>query len=168
MSRRRAVLVGGGLYVSDECIHGFENGMCAICNPKPAPESTTTRSAPRVRAATLSRSSTTPQRSGTRIAGSKAPVASVLDQRVFHIPRIRNLAGILDAGALLANAETQGGMSPAAARAERSDVLVDGVRSTTLDSYVPFFLSPDATLWQALRAGARHPRLDVEAVSAGS
>jgi hypothetical protein len=92
----------------------------------------------------------------------------MLDQRVYHVTSIRNLDAIVAADALLSSVEPVMGLSPAADRAERSDVVVDGVRSTRLNSYVPFFLSPDATLWQALRAGARHPRLSPEALSAGT
>lgn len=151
--------------MSEECIHGFENGMCAICNPKPEPE------AP-AKAPARARATTTPRQSsgGSRPAlrSPAAPLPSVLDQRVFHVTSIRNLPGILRDGALLPTAEPVLGLSPVVQREERSDVLVDGTRSTTLERYIPFFLSPDATLWHSVRAGARHPRVSSEALASGS
>lgn len=142
--------------------------MCASCNPKPAPEPVVAKSAPRVRATSATRAPSRPVRTTTRVPGAAAQLVSVLDQRVYHVTSIRNLEGLVREHALLASAEPVMGLSPTDARTERSTVLVDGVRGTTLDSYVPFFLSPDATLWQALRAGARHPRLSSEAIGSGS
>jgi hypothetical protein len=153
--------------VSEECIHGFVDGMCASCNPKPAPEVVVpARSAPRVRAAAPARTTARTSKVATRPPANLASSTSVLEQRIYHVTNIRNLPGILAAGAVQAEATPVVELSPAQQRADRAEVTVDDVAGTTLDAYVAFFLTPDATLWQALRAGSRHPRLSAAALVA--
>lgn len=139
--------------------------MCAICNPKPVPEAPAKAPVRRPSTASTRPSSRTSRPPGRAV--SSTPPPSVLDQRAFHVTSIRNLGSILADGALLADAEPEFPLSPAQQRAEREDVLVDGARSRNLDNYVPFFLSPDATVWQSVREGIRHPRVSSDALSAG-
>ncbi len=155
--------------MSEECIHGFTGGLCATCNPKPAPEAPpVTRTLTRSRAAVAAapRASTRGTRAPTRAPASAAPARSVLEQRIYHVTNIRNLPAVLADGALVAGSNPVIELSPPEQRAERADVAVDAVNERSLDRYVPFFLSPDATLWQSLRAGSRHPRLSAAALAA--
>jgi hypothetical protein len=90
----------------------------------------------------------------------------VLEQRIYHVTNIRNLPAIAASGAMLANAVPVVALSPVEQRASRAEIVVDGVLDRALDGYVAFFLTPDATLWQSLRAGSRHPRLSASALAA--
>ena len=88
----------------------------------------------------------------------------VLEQRIYHLTHIRNLPGIVSDHALVAGATPVLDIAPAALRSERAETGVSA-SGKTLNEYVPFFLSPDATFWQALRDGNEHPRLSREALS---
>jgi hypothetical protein len=84
---------------------------------------------------------------------------SVLDQRIYHVTHIGNLAAIAASAALLAGASPVFDIAPAELRAERADTIAPGESGRMLNAYLPFFLSPDARLWQALRDHDAHPRL---------
>ncbi len=88
---------------------------------------------------------------------------TVLEQRIYHLTHIRNLAGMVSERAILAGARGVVELSPEELRAERTAVIVPGGSARPLGDYVPFFLSPDADLWQSLRAGIPHPRLSLDA-----
>lgn len=117
--------------MGEECIHGFDEGLCAICSPpaEPDPAVTAARSrqsrapgtshaaaaAAEARAATAkasgraaasargSRAGAT-QRAGRGASGvGEAPVDAT-STRLFHVTHIDNLGRILGAGALLADA----------------------------------------------------------------
>jgi hypothetical protein len=133
----------------DECIHGFEAGLCDTCYPKPVPvvvASTTT---------TTTRSRTTT----SRATSSSRADHKVGEQRIYHVTHIDNLPLIIESDAVLAGQAPAVDISSAENREARRDTAVgDGVVS----DYVPFFLSPNATVWSALRAQQADPRLSPE------
>jgi hypothetical protein len=142
--------------VSDECIHGFEPGMCATCFPKAIPEAPAVAvMQPRPRG-TATRGRAAPV--VKRVAGS-ASVSDVGEQRIYHLTHVNNLAGILTAGAISPGLEPIVDISPAGARDERDDVEIPGLPEVKLSEFVPFFLSPNALMWQSIRSGAAHPRV---------
>jgi hypothetical protein len=87
---------------------------------------------------------------------------NVAEQRIYHVTHVDNLAAILGDGALIADAvlEDRPAIDVASeeARAARraADVEISGA---TVAAHVPFYLSPDAYLWQAIRSGTPDPRL---------
>ncbi|MFE5672419.1 DarT ssDNA thymidine ADP-ribosyltransferase family protein [Agromyces sp. NPDC056523] len=166
--------------MGEECIHGFDEGLCAICSPPPEPEAPA-RTA-RTRATRTASTGATASRGGTstrasrpaasarspRVAGVSAPPLDAGKARLYHLTHIENLARILGAGALLADA----GDPPAspvvdvadpAARAYRRSASVGDTGAHVAD-YVPFLLSTDAHVWDAIRTGTPDPRLTAEAV----
>ncbi|MCU1443308.1 MAG: hypothetical protein JWQ59_1458 [Cryobacterium sp.] len=165
--------------MSDECIHGLDNGLCASCFPKAVSEVAV--ASPRVARAPVSRAreasspttlrtarvatTTTPVRPAT-VKSSGAPVG---EQRIYHVTHINNFAGILNSGCLLADASDGGSARPAVDissaenREARRTALVSGPGSRSVASYVPFFLSPDAALWNSIRSHDADPRLSPEA-----
>lgn len=150
--------------MADECIHGFDDGLCAICFPPPEPEPK-----PVAKAAPRSRSTTTrTARPAARVAGAARTTGSLVDVpvdpktvRIYHVTHVENLASILGVGAVLADAA---GATPVVdlsapdAREFRRGTTVDGVDAVVAD-YVPFLLSTDAHVWNAVRTGTPDPRL---------
>jgi hypothetical protein len=136
----------------EECIHGLEAGLCDVCYPKPVP------------IALVTATSTTATRTRTpavkRTAGVGKPDHKVGEQRIYHVTHVSNLAGIIEADALVADASPTVDASSPENRAARRDTPVDGV--TTVADYVPFFLSPNATVWAAIRAQEADSRLSRE------
>jgi hypothetical protein len=155
--------------VNDECIHGFPAGMCAICFPKVQPEQPRpVRAAPRARRSGPAREAAGRTRAGVRAATNAPPAPTALEQRLYHVTHVDNLPGIFDRGALVAGATPEYDIASAALRSERATTPAPGVPDRAIDEYVPFFLSPDAVLWQALRDGTPHPRLDPRVSSSDS
>ncbi len=158
----------------DECRHGFEAGMCATCFPPPEPAPkpvVATVRAPRSSigiGGTVTRARRAPARvAGTR--GVQAELAPVDPKgvRIYHVTHIENLASILGEGAILADAagaEPEVDLAAPAAREFRRAAPVEGTDQVVAD-YVPFLLSTDAHLWEALRTGSPDPRLAEAAVS---
>ncbi|WP_438855352.1 DarT ssDNA thymidine ADP-ribosyltransferase family protein [Agromyces sp. M3QZ16-3] len=164
--------------MGEECIHGFDEGLCAICSPPPEPvakpkpsraaRTTTGRTTARERTVAggaAPGASARPSR--TAGAASAAPV-DVGATRIYHVTHVENLGRILGAGALLADA----GDPPAApavdiaapaARQYRRSASVPGVEAAVAE-YVPFLFSTDAHVWDAIRTGTPDPRLAAEAV----
>jgi hypothetical protein len=154
--------------VSNECIHGFVDGLCATCNPKPMPEvAVATRPATRTRTASSPRGATVRSlRAAARIPAGSTPADNLLEQRIYHITHVSNLPAILEAGALVGGSVATLDLLPADLRGERHEIEIPGRSEKSLADYVPFFLTPDAQLWQELRAGREHPRLSSEAGAA--
>ena len=163
--------------MSDECIHGFVDGLCATCNPKPVAETAVAaRSATRSRVSAPPRATVRSLRAAARVPVGSAPADTLLEQRIYHLTHVTNLAGIRERRAVIAGAEPTLDLSPAELRIERRDTHVPGGSvsgssdsrgaDATLADFVPFFLSPDAALWQSLRAGLDHPRLSASARAA--
>ncbi|MFO7690037.1 MAG: DarT ssDNA thymidine ADP-ribosyltransferase family protein [Cryobacterium sp.] len=132
----------------------------------------TTAAAPRTKAAaqaSVPRTTAAARSSSARIAAD-----NVAEQRIYHVTHIRNLAGILAAGALLA--DTNDALQPRPAidisatntRDARRSMLVDGDGSASVAGYVPFFLSPNATFWNNLRSGSDDPRLELDALGSAA
>jgi hypothetical protein len=156
--------------MSDECIHGFVDGLCATCNPKPVPEGLKPAARPttRSRTATAPRATVRSLRDAARVPSATATL-NVLEQRIYHLTHIRNLPSILSERALLGSTEPEVGLSDAAMREERAVVTVPGVtipgtdgfpgHEASLSTYVPFFLSPDAPQWRSVRDRDEHPRV---------
>ena len=88
--------------------------------------------------------------------------------RIYHVTHLDNLARILGSGALLADAAEPGAQpevdiaAPAAREFRRSAELV-GTGGVVAD-YVPFLLTTDAHVWDAVRTATPDPRLDPAAV----
>jgi hypothetical protein len=170
--------------LADECIHGFDDGLCATCFPPKTPEveQSTAVSAP-VRGSTRStaRTATASARTATaesaaraaRPAAAKAtgrpltaPPVDVGAMRVYHVTHLDNLARILGSGAIVpdaAGADPVVDLAAPAVREFRRGREVSGVDATLAD-YVPFLLTPDALVWDAVRTGTPDPRLSEEAV----
>ncbi|WP_213814830.1 DarT ssDNA thymidine ADP-ribosyltransferase family protein [Glaciihabitans sp. dw_435] len=99
----------------------------------------------------------------------RRPVADIGEQRIYHLTHVDNLAAILESGALLADlsesrtAPPAVDISSAETRETRRSRTIEG--SDTADgavaSYVPFFLSPNASVWDGILSGADDPRLSV-------
>ncbi|MFE6963832.1 DarT ssDNA thymidine ADP-ribosyltransferase family protein [Agromyces sp. NPDC057679] len=163
--------------MGDECIHGFDDGLCATCFPPKEPEQKVTATAP-VRGSTRgsARTATASTRTASSGAGRAAPTLTgrpltappveVGTIRIYHVTHLDNLGRILGAGAILSDA---GGANPAvdvaapAVREFRRQQSVPGVDATLAD-YVPFLLTPDALVWDAVRTASPDPRLRDDAV----
>jgi hypothetical protein len=164
------------LHLSEECIHGFDDGLCAICfppkEPEPAPTAAAAR-APRVGSTATARhgaahpAAPRPRATAARAPKLGAPV-DVRGTRVYHVTHVDNLGRILGAGALLAD-QGDPGANPAvdlaapALREYRRMTPAPGGHGV-LAEYVPFFLGVDAPIWEAVRSGTPDPRLADDAV----
>ena len=127
-----------------ECKHGLEEGLCGTCYPKP----NTAVDAKPVRRST-------PRRAAL-VAPPVTLVVNVGEQRIYHLTHIRNLESIIAEGAIRADATPVVDISSELTRElRRSAEVSDGV---SVASFVPFFLAPNATLWEELRRGPANPR----------
>lgn len=166
-----------------ECIHGFDDGLCAICFPPKVPEAPVVEAAaPKARAtrasarvpgtsaasaaAAAERAARKPARPATGRSTRLSDVAPVdaAKLRVYHLTHLDNLARILGSGAVLADAGEPAAVpavdiAAPAVREYRRGASVGDDEATSLASYVPFFLSTDAHLWTAIRDGEADPRL---------
>lgn len=152
--------------MSDECIHGLPGTQCAICFPeKPAETPPAARparpTAPRANASRPARS---------RLERPAPRTGNLATARLFHVTHAANLPAIVASGALLPAAECGEARvfdaSSAANRAARAAVTLGG---RPLAEHVPFYLTPNANLWQGILAGTDDPRIsDSARDSAGS
>jgi hypothetical protein len=105
------------------------------------------------------------------LAGS-GPVDDVTDQRIYHVTHVRNLPHILDAGVLFADANPGWSERPVIdassddTRSVRRSTPVAGSGDATVAHFVPFYLSPNASLWLSIRSDVDDPRLSREALDA--
>lgn len=135
-----------------ECIHGLEKGHCDLCYPKPKPDEAS------LPVKAVRRSTRAPRKS----TAPPTPPVSVREHRIFHVTHMRNLAGIIETGKLLADAH---GAAPAVDisspgnREERREAAVD---TNKVSQFVPFFATPESDFWQGMRAGVPDPRLSPE------
>ncbi len=114
-------------------------------------------------------------KASTAMRSSAAPRASakggadVGEQRIYHVTHIGNLAGILSSGTLFADANRAWEARPAVdissaeTRESRRATLVSGQGSLSVAKYVPFYLSPNAKVWDSIRAHTDDPRLVLDA-----
>jgi hypothetical protein len=154
--------------VIDECIHGLDVTRCDLCSPKPTPAPGTTATPPRAR---TRRTPTT--RTGAP-SGSASPrqagkPINVGDQRIHHLTHIDNLAGIIAEG-LHADASAQWDFRPEidissadTREARRGAIVTRAGQGATVADYVPFFLSPNAAIWEGIRARTPDPRISAPA-----
>ncbi|AZH81470.1 DUF4433 domain-containing protein [Plantibacter sp. PA-3-X8] len=165
--------------MSDECKHGFDNGLCATCFPPPPREVPVAEPpAPKVRRSTVAPSLREPAPTRVRTAATtktvtKAaaalPVVRVGEQRLYHVTHIRNLERILETGSILPVASPALPDGPvvdiaaASHREARRTMVLAGTDDLTPADFVPFFLTPDADLWAGIRAGEHDVRLSAEA-----
>jgi hypothetical protein len=87
---------------------------------------------------------------------------NVGEQRIYHITHIKNLPAILDNGQLLpqaGGAVPEVDISSADNRQARQATTVPGQADRSVSHYVPFFLSPDSSLWDSIRSHDADPRL---------
>jgi hypothetical protein len=154
--------------VIDECIHGLERDRCDVCSPKVVAPKRDIPVPAKVRATTSPRRSAPPSQRGTASTAPRKPTLRPLnvgEQRIYHVTHVHNLDGILSTGALLADASEAWltrpviDISTPENREARRRTPVAGDDSPAVAEYVPFFLSPAATVWDILRAGTPDPRL---------
>ncbi len=159
-----------GFLLADECKHGFDDGLCAICFPPPEPEA---KAAPAPASRSTRTSTTKGRRAPARVPGasrpsiaSGAPRLDVKAMRIYHVTHIDNLPAILDAGALLADTAGAAPLVDLAAPHAREYRRGAGVAGTdaVIADYVPFLLTTDAHVWDAVRTATPDPRLGDEAV----
>jgi hypothetical protein len=152
--------------VSDECKHGFERGFCDTCFPKAEFVPEVKEPAKRVgRTRAPARTPGTPK---VAPVSTRLPAFDAAELRLYHVTHISNLPEILSTGSLLADAATPVvDISSAENREARKTVFVAGQQDSPVSAFVPFFLSPDAMLWQSIRSGKSDARLaaDVPALS---
>jgi len=124
-----------------ECIHGLEVPRCDLCYPKAQPEKPV-----------VARRSAAPR--SQRVAGVSTTRKSIdpAQQRVYHVTHISNLAPILDAYELRADATPVVDVSTPLTRELRATAEVAPERSVA--DHVPFYLAPTAAVWDELRRGA--------------
>lgn len=89
------------------------------------------------------------------------------EQRIHHLTHIDNLAGILSGGVHADaspdwDSRPEVDISSADTREARRTTAVAGTVHTVAD-YVPFFLSPNAALWEGIRARTPDPRISATA-----
>ncbi|MEP6478963.1 MAG: DarT ssDNA thymidine ADP-ribosyltransferase family protein [Rhodoglobus sp.] len=130
--------------MSVECIHGLEEGLCGSCNPKEVVE---------VKKVTTTRA---PQRKATPAMEASQLVVNVGEQRIYHLTHIRNLEIIVADGSIRADAVPAFDISSELTRELRRTAEVDD--GVPVANFVPFFLAPNASLWEELRRGAANPR----------
>lgn len=98
------------------------------------------------------------------MAGAAGPSVTSIDQRIYHLTHLRNLENILESGCLLADSGAPGqavDISSADNREARRSAVIDtgSADVETVADFVPFFLSPEAALWQSIRMAVSDPRL---------
>jgi len=166
--------------VNEECIHGLDGELCALCFPPAAPVAPTVPAARAPRASrartaeapTALRTIVAPITTGT--AKTKRQDDNVGEQRIYHLTHIRNLPGILATGRLLADTsdawETRPvvDISSSANREARRQTHISGADSLAVADHVPFFLSPNALVWENIRAQSLDPRLSETAHDAAA
>lgn len=112
---------------------------------------------PRVSRARTSLRSTAPR--VTKAASAKGSDVHVGDQRIYHVTHVSNLAGILAEGKIVADATPVVDISaPETRKTRRAVILADA----SIANHVPFFLAPNASIWQSICTGESDSRLSPE------
>lgn len=144
----------------DECIHGFEPGMCANCFPAAEPEKKAP--APRRTAKVASLRTPTADASG-RVAPVKAPN---LPQRIFHVTHVDNLAGILGDGAIKPSSAAEPAVKLGSDITDELRRTAQATHEASVADCIAFSLSPQATWWAEVQQGAVGPTWSDHARSA--
>ena len=115
---------------------------------------------------------TTPRVSPRRAAAADSrPTVDIGEQRIYHVTHVSNLEGILARRKILAsgndawNGEPPVDISSTGNRTARQGVAVAGPGSPVVADYVPFFLSPNSTVWEGIRAGTPDGRISDAALA---
>ncbi len=115
------------------------------------------------------RTSSTPRRPAA--PKNAPPMEDVNQQRLYHVTHVDNLAGILEAHAIFADASHAWEARPAidiaapSTRDTRRHLTVTELGDAPVAEYVPFALTPDASFWSSIRAGEEDTRLSPEVSS---
>lgn len=149
--------------------------LSSLRDPRPTALSATTaartanraapRAAPKTAVVREPRTTAAARSSNARIAAD-----NVGEQRIYHVTHVRNLPAIIESGALLADASEALATRPdidistTDTRTARRAALVAGDGSARVAEYVPFFLSPNAAIWDSVRSGSADPRLTLDAL----
>lgn len=136
-----------------ECIHGLEIERCDACAPRNLSTELRPQSAVRTTRAR-------PARKTAPIASTKPVEVDQGTRRIFHLTHVANMPSILAAGRVFsdaAGAKPVVDISTAENRELRREVAVG---ATSVASFVPFFLVPDANLWEGIRRGEADYRLN--------
>ena len=135
--------------------------MCASCNPKPVAEIDKPVRVTRTREAARPPLRSSPNRSAPATAKQKS--VDVGELRIYHVTHISNLPAILESGVLLADASPSWTERPAVdiSTPELREARRTASASATgvVADYVPFFVSPNSTLWTSMRSDSTDPRL---------
>ena len=157
--------------MTEECIHGLDFAHCDLCSPKAVPKpATAAPAAARSRAPRASTSRTAAATGTMRPAQHRKPII-IGEQRIHHITHTDNLAGILSSGlhadsSAVWNSRPEIDISSADTRTARRATAIAGTgqrAGATVADYVPFFLSPNAALWEGIRARTPDPRISAVA-----
>ena len=170
--------------MDEECIHGLDLAACDLCTPKAAPVVTAVTTpaerqairqrvpgAPAIRisaksasaSSTAQKTATAPRRRATPAA--KLSADNIGEQRIYHLTHIKNLERILADGVLYADASPELETRPEVDisstdnREARRAATVAGNDELTVAHYVPFFLAPNADVWDSVVANESDPRL---------
>lgn len=160
--------------MTDECIHGLDLDRCDLCSPKSVPKADAAPAraprqvkSPRLTSLRTPAPGAAPIRRNAPVLSSK-PAVDVGEQRMHHVTHIKNLPDILSAG-IHADQSPAWSQRPAVDmsstdnRSVRRATPVAGEGSAVVADYVPFYLSPQAALWEDFRSGAVDPRFSAEA-----
>ena len=131
-----------------ECKHGFEDGLCDICFPRPqaeAPKRAAVATARRTASGTMT---TRPMAART----TSRPTMLLNTQRVYHVTHLTNLEAIVIDEAIRSDAAPAVDVSSTTTRELRATVEL--AAGGFVGDRVPFQLSPHATRWNELRSGA--------------
>jgi hypothetical protein len=107
-------------------------------------------------------------RLSTRSTSSKR-TAPVGEQRIYHLTHVSNLPQIVAASMLLADSNDAWDERPtvdisaSATREKRRSATVSTANDLVVADFVPFFLSPNASVWETIRSQTEDPRLSAEA-----
>jgi len=138
--------------MSEECIHGFEPGMCAGCFPPPPPAvPLPVKRTPR----TPARSLRSPAPGSTGKAAVVRPPA--LPHRIYHVTHISNLPVILKSGALLPSSQAEPELRLASEITHELRATAPVHDDLSVHDCVAFSLSPLATWWGEVQDGAAGP-----------
>jgi hypothetical protein len=110
----------------------------------------------------------------SRAAATPKKQINVGEQRIYHLTHIDNLPQIIATGAILADTNDELDKRPAfdisapATREARHRATVFEPEGVAVADYVPFFLSPNASVWRNIRSQIPDVRLSTNAHEASA
>jgi hypothetical protein len=136
----------------DECIHGFEPGMCASCFPPPMVEKPVVK-----RAAKAPKTNLRSPAPNSAAAKAPEPRASNLPKRIFHVTHISNLPAIIARGELRPSREAEAPVVLASEITHELRATAQATSDATVLDCIAFSLTPKATWWAEVQDGAAGP-----------